>query len=314
MQPVTQSKRTLSHGQTTRSWWFVVLLLGVSILAHAQAIDTLWTRLITEEFDDAYPSLCVTQNSGFAVAFSVWSEESDWDWYLERFDENGNLLWIQSYDSASRSEFYPHVANTSDGGFILAGFSGVVGGQDNAGWVVKTDSFGNVMWDQVLKAYPATLCISVSETEDGHFVTVYDGTTASGTHHLGFGVVWLDSNGDSLYGTNFPDNYDSLSRTVYTAIETLNGDIVVGGDAWDITHGFVEDSRSWVMRVSSSGDSLWHQILPGVNAGRIVELDDSSLIVALQDTSGEQGEPRDMLIAKLLSGGENSLDPRIWRT
>jgi len=98
---------------------------------------------------------------------------SDWDgvdgyWtegsHLLRLDGDGNFEWHVELETAIRD-----LQETPDGGFILAGFHWT-GGYWQDGYLAKTDSGGNLVWD---RAYGGgdedDVFISVEQTADGGF-------------------------------------------------------------------------------------------------------------------------------------------------
>jgi hypothetical protein len=130
------------------------------------------------KWNQSYPDLNMAGVSSFAqlsdggfvlsgITYS--SGEGGADFYLTKLDENGNVEWSQTYGTQYR-EFHPSVVPTSDGGFALAGY--MVTNDENIladFLLIKTDSQGNMLWNQTyaggaLLGYP-----SVVQTSDGGF-------------------------------------------------------------------------------------------------------------------------------------------------
>ncbi len=67
------------------------------------------------------------------------------DFYLMKVDTLGNILWFKQYGDANYQEMKSAI-QTSDGGFLLSGYSITnYPNQERTGYVVKTDSIGNVL-------------------------------------------------------------------------------------------------------------------------------------------------------------------------
>src|SRR4030043_155139 len=85
----------------------------------------------------------------------------------------------QNYEVTVDNVAYSLVA-TSDGGFALAGstrlFRGLLS-ETAAFWLVKTDTFGNVKWNQTYGETGFNIAYSLVETSDGGFALT--GYTAS---------------------------------------------------------------------------------------------------------------------------------------
>jgi hypothetical protein len=84
-------------------------------------------------------------------------------------DSEGNLLWSQTYgsieDDGSRS-----VQVTSDGGYIIAGYTWSFGVGEYEVYLVKTDSEGNLLWSQTYGGQDGDRGYSVQVTSDGGYI------------------------------------------------------------------------------------------------------------------------------------------------
>lgn len=111
-----------------------------------------------------------------------------YDYWLVKVDQNGNVQWDKTIGGDDEDELYS-LDQTSDGGFILGGYSesGISADKTEACrgdydyWVVKTDGSGNVVWDKTLGGSGADELLSVRKTSDGKYVAAgYSYSNASG--------------------------------------------------------------------------------------------------------------------------------------
>lgn len=127
------------------------------------------------EVERAY-SLVETSDEGFALAGERIVSEGDgyraWRFWLVRTDEDGNMLWNQTYGIANDGA--RSLVRTSDGGFALAGFTYIwdpanlgVGNYDF--WLVKTDSKGVMEWNQTYGGPDEEAAYALIETSDGGY-------------------------------------------------------------------------------------------------------------------------------------------------
>lgn len=65
------------------------------------------------------------------------------DGWLFRTDSSGNMLWNKTYGGAG-TEFMDEIMQTSDGGYIMAGFTDSFGAGSTDLWLIKTDELGVV--------------------------------------------------------------------------------------------------------------------------------------------------------------------------
>src|SRR5690606_32983565 len=99
------------------------------------------------------------------------------DYWILKLDENGNKLWDRTYGGDNRDELYC-IKQTSEGGFILGGFSysdisgdkvqKSKGGADY--WIIKVDINGNKLWDKSFGGVGNDELHALQQTADGGFI------------------------------------------------------------------------------------------------------------------------------------------------
>jgi hypothetical protein len=98
--------------------------------------DTLWTRTYGGFTNDYGNSVQQTSDSGYVIAGGTLSfGAGNFDVYLVKTDSGGNTLWTQTFGSTGE-DYASSVRQTDDGGYIVAGYSDVNGGDI---YVVKTE-------------------------------------------------------------------------------------------------------------------------------------------------------------------------------
>ncbi|MEF3167805.1 MAG: hypothetical protein K6360_00495 [Deltaproteobacteria bacterium] len=77
--------------------------------------------------------------------------------------------WAKTYGGTSH-DVANSIQQTSDGGYIVAGWTSSFGAGDWDFWVIKLDASGNVAWQ---KTYGGTSCdeaFSIQQTSDGGYI------------------------------------------------------------------------------------------------------------------------------------------------
>jgi len=138
-----------------------------------------------EQWNRTYPaarifSLQQTTDEGYILGGTMYySGSNDYsDFWLLKTDSSGNTQWNRTYDCArwTESEFEEaySVQQTSDGGYILAGYTDRVVDQllIRYVWVIKADADGNMQVDLVYEGENTreSVAYSVRQISDGSYI------------------------------------------------------------------------------------------------------------------------------------------------
>jgi len=127
-----------------------------------------------------FNSLVVTSDGGYAIAGIMNN-----DFWLVKTDSSGNMEWNQTYGTETLEKAYSLVA-ASDGGYVVAGVTYSTCIQHSPNfieyknadfWLVKTDSSGNMEWNQTYGGTESDGACSLIAASDGGYVVA--GTTRS---------------------------------------------------------------------------------------------------------------------------------------
>ena len=227
--------------------------------------DTLWTKTFGGELSETGSSVWQTKDEGYVITGSKLSPVTDYDVWLIKTDTNGDTLWTKTY-GGTLSDRGLSVQQTTDEGYIIAGFTSSFGSGLEDAWLIKTDAEGDTLWTKTFGGELSELGSSVQQTLDGGYVLV------SPTYSFGHGGsdIWLvktDAYGDTLWTKTYGENLSDWGRSVE---QTSDGGYIITGyttSSWD------GSDDVWLIKTDLEGNMLWTKTYGGnlSDWGRSVE-------------------------------------------
>ena len=218
-------------------------------LIHTDATgDTLWTRTYGGSDYDFGKSGQPTSDGGFIVTgYNRSFSGGECDLWLIRTDAKGDTLWTRTY-GGSGGEAGWSVQQTSDGGFIVAGYTSSYGAGGDDVRLIRTDSLGGTLWARTYGGIAGDVGYSVQQISDSGFIVA--GETQS--FGAGGGDVWLirtDATGDTLWTQTYGgSDYDGG----YSVQQTYDDGFIVAG----MTQSFGTGSADvWLIKTDSLGNT-----------------------------------------------------------
>src|SRR5882672_3480401 len=205
--------------------------------------NNIWDRSFGGDRNDVLFDLQQTMDGGFILAGVSDSPVSgnkssplfgDEDYWIVRLDADGNKLWDRSYGTTN-SEFATSVAQTPDGGFVLAGMANIRFLDGDQWWILRLDVSGNQLWDQTFGGSSVDALPLIRPLPGGGFAVAGISTSPPSGNKAsplyGGEDYWLmrvDENGNKLWEKSFGgssnDYLDSFERTA-------DGGFVLGGSS-----------------------------------------------------------------------------------
>ncbi len=200
---------------------------------------------------DSANSVVQTQDGGYIVAGYTQSFGAVLrDLWLFKLDPMGNQVWSRLFGGDSSEEAYD-VIQTSDGGYLVAGYTESFGSGQRDGWLIKTDANGIEEWSQVLGGTDYDIFSQVNSTSDGgYIVTGY--TKSYGAGNYDGWIVKVDENGSLEWSQVFGGtNYDRLEA----GQQTTDGGYIFAGYNGSLSYYYV----AWLIKTDASGNEVWSQ-------------------------------------------------------
>jgi hypothetical protein len=222
--------------------------------------DTLWTRTLGQVGDERAYSVQQTTDGGFIVGGH--SEEfgggGSNDICLSKLDSTGTLLWMKKYGGGTDDYCYS-VQQTSDGGYIAAGYTGSFGPGGIDVYVIKTDSNGDTLWT---KTYGDTGCDyaeSIQQTSDGGYIITGCSTGPNCAAFLRVYLLKIDANGSLLWAKTYGRPFDHDDEG-WSVRQTTDGGYIIAGCTRSSTQ-----YDYYLIKTDSTGTLLWSKAYGGAN-------------------------------------------------
>lgn len=260
-----------------------------------------WQKLLGGTTSEVPYSIKQTTDGGYIVAGHTFSNDGDvtgnhgsHDFWVVKLNPTGDIEWQRTlggvYEEIARS-----IDQTTDGGYIVAGWAGSTDGDVNSPthglfelWVVKLSATGVIQWEKLYGGSKTEYAFSIRQTPEGGYI--FAGTTSSNDGDVSglngnddYWVVKLDSVGTIEWQKALGGIAADAARDVLPTSD--GGYIVVGtagsGNTGQVTgwHGLFD---IWVVKLNQYGNLQWQKSLGGSLSdfgSAVAETDDQNFII-----------------------------------
>ena len=259
--------------------------------------DVAWQKTYGGSGGEGAESIQITADGGYILASYTWSFGSGGkDLWILKLDSGGNVIWQKTY-GGSADETSPHIQQTADGGYIIGGTTRSFGTVNGDIWVLKLDSYGNIIWQKTYGGSADEGMDHIIQTADGGYII------ASHTQSFGAGgydawVLRLDSYGNIIWqkvygqgGTDWPMSIQPIAE---------------GGYLLTVASSPPSSSAAGlVLKLDEDGTIIWQKSYGGSNdyCSSIQQTPDGGYI-ASGDTYSFGAGSNDFWLLKLDNNGE----------
>ncbi|MFN3694679.1 MAG: hypothetical protein ACK4UV_06690, partial [Ignavibacterium sp.] len=146
-----------------------------------------WNKFFGGTDVDRGLSVQQTNDGGYIITgYTASSGAGLDDMLLIKTDASGNVQWQKTFGGSGR-DYGNSVIQSTDGGYVITGYTLSYGAGGDDLWIVKTDEQGNMLWNKTLGGAQSDVGNFIIESSDGSFVIT--------GHTLSFGAglhdVWL---------------------------------------------------------------------------------------------------------------------------
>ncbi len=227
------------------------------------------------DYDLAY-SVQQTSDSGYIVAGITLSFGAGLsDVFLMKTDASGNIIWAKTYGGTGWDEAYS-VQQTSDGGYIVAGYTNSFGAGGGDIFLMKTDANGNISWAKTYGGTDIDYAFSVQKTSDnGYILAGYTRSFGAGLDDIF--LIKMDANGNVQWAKTYGRTNDDWAFSVQ---QTSDDGYILAGYTRSFGAGFYD---AFLVKTDANGNIIWAKTYGGPDyddASSVQQTSDGGYIVA----------------------------------
>lgn len=182
------------------------------------------------------------------------------DIFLLKLDPTSNSLWttFKTYGGGN-DDWSQKIIPTSDGGFIVAGYTGSYGVGETDVWLVKLNSDGTIAWQKAYGGSEEDRAYDIIEVSGGYIVV---GSTYSsfGPGRADVLVFKVDATGALVWEQAYGGYNDEVGRAV---IKATDGNLIVVGSSNSASPSFFSDLLTMKLN-SDNGSIIWQKLYGGL--------------------------------------------------
>ncbi len=305
-----------------RSLLIIIFIIYSFNIALTQAPAITWQNTIGGSISDDLYSIQQTIDGGYILGGysssgisgdKTEASQGSNDYWVVKLDATGQTIEWQNTIGGSFQDECRTVQQTTDGGYILGGYSqsGANGDKTevNQGawdyWIVKLDAIGQTIeWQNTIGGSDADYLYSIQQTTDGGYIL--GGHSESGADgdknevsqgDKDYWVIKLDATGQTIEWQNTIGG--SGKDFLYSVQQTTDGGYILGGhsdsgangDKAEVSQG---NSDYWIIKLDAMGQTIEWQNTIGGSSHDILQLiqqtTDGGYILGGYSLSGISGD------------------------
>jgi len=212
--------------------------------------------------------------------------------------------WWRVYGGKRNGEGHS-VQQTTDGGYIVAGYLGTPYARNADAYLLRTNGAGDVLWAKCYGGPYDDMGHSVQQTTDGGFVI------AGRTRSFGAGAP----NDDNIYLVRTDAQGDTLWTRAYGGVgpedegcvrQTADGGFILAGTTLSLGPRAYYNYSIFVVKTDARGDTLWTRTYVGVGNyyGRSIQPTTDGGYIVAGNCATEEPNSQDVCLVRISPDGE----------
>ena len=230
-----------------------IILLSVICLTSIAPAQTSWWRTYGGTSSDLAGCVQQTEDGGYIITGCTYSfgpgTPTYPNVYLIKTNIQGDTLWTRVYGGAN-IDAGNSVRQTSDGGYIIAGYTYSYGNGSGDVYLIKTNGSGDTVWTRAYGGTSDDGGSSVRQTADGGYIIA--GTTYSfGAGGYDVYLIKTNASGDTLWTRTYGGTGDDEGESVQ---QTADGGYIIAGYTSSFGPGTPDSTNVYLIKTDSLGN------------------------------------------------------------
>lgn len=241
-----------------------------------------WSHTFGGTYYDAGTCVKQTSDGGYIVTGTSGGLIDVANVYLLKLNSAGGQTWSHTFGGLG-IDLGTAVQQTTDGGYIIAGFTAPFLSLIGDAYLVKTNSSGSQTWAHAFGGDSLDIALAVQQTSDGGYILA--GLTRSfGAGGNDMYVVKTNGSGIAIWNRTYGGPGDDYAGSIQELPDS--GFILCGGTKRTAS----SDADVYLVRINSNGDTLWTKTFggPADDGGSVVQrtYDDNYFIAGSTSSFG----------------------------
>jgi len=272
----------------------------------------LWDKYFGGAFWDEGYSVQETFDGGFIVVGLTYSfGAGEYDVYVVKTRANGGLEFEQTFGGIGDDHAWS-VQQTSDFGYIIAGYTESFGAGMRDIYVIKLDPGTELQWQKTYDGTNDDVGYSIQQTADGGYIItgfVSYWCPYLGTYQKDIALIKTDMFGNEQWSKTYPGSADFCSGDDigYCAKQTSDGGYIITGETRSYGQGIAD---IYLIKTDPNGEMEWQKVMGDIEwdyATSVQQTSDDGFIVA-GTTYSTVSMGYDKYLAKICPYGTSSAD------
>ncbi len=295
MSDISGDKTENCIGPTTRSDYWIVKTDSLGVIQ--------WQNTIGGNDEDELHSIQQTSDGGYILGgYSMSGISGDktknniggHDYWIVKTDATGQIQW-QNTIGGNDHDYLFSIQQTADAGYILGGYSKSVASGDktenNCGgldyWIVKTDSIGNIQWQNSIGGSANDELWCIQQTSDRGYILggnslsdISGDKTENSYGSYDYWVIKTDSLGSIQWQNSIGGNSYDLLRSID---ECADGGFILAGYSYSNNSGEKSENSKgdydyWMIKLNGKFNNIRGRLFIDINGNTILEAAEPDLI------------------------------------